>query len=64
MLLWGGTVNKLFDKPLSSGAAVSSYGTNWNYEGIRVPREYPIAAYLNADGSYQFVDEYGNKINR
>ena len=60
----GGTVNKLFDKPLSSGAAVSSYGTKWNYEGIRVPREYPIAAYLNADGSYQFVDEYGNKINR
>jgi hypothetical protein len=64
VLLWGGTVNKLFDKPLSSGAAVSSYGTKWNYEGIRVPREYPIAAYLNADGSYQFVDEYGNKINR
>ena len=60
----GGTVNKLFDKPLSSGAAVSSYGTKWNYEGIRVPREYPIAAYLNADGSYQFVDEYGNEINR
>ena len=60
----GGTVNKLLDKPLSSGAAVSSYGTKWNYEGIRVPREYPIAAYLNADGTYQYVDEYGNKINR
>ena len=60
----GGTVNKLLNKPLSSGTAVSSYGTKWNYEGIRVPREYPIAAYLNADGSYQFVDEYGNKINR
>ena len=60
----GGTVNKLLDKPLSSGAAVSSYGTKWNYEGIRIPREYPIAAYLNADGTYQYVDEYGNKINR
>ena len=60
----GGTVNKLLDKPLSSGAAVSSYGTKWNYEGIRIPREYPIAAYLNADGTYQYVDEYGDKINR
>ena len=60
----GGTVNKLLDKTLSSGAAVSSYGTKWNYEGIRVPREYPIAAYLNADGTYQYVDEYGDKINR
>ena len=60
----GGTVNKLLNKPLSSGTAVSSYGTKWNYEGIRVPREYPIAAYLNADGTYQYVDEYGDKINR
>ena len=60
----GATVNKLLNKSASPGAAVSNYGTKWNYEGIRVPREYPIAAYLNADGTYQYVDEYGNKINR
>ena len=61
---FGATVNKLLNKSALPGAGVSSYGNKWNYEGVRVPREYPIAAYLNTDGSYQFVDEYGNKINR
>ena len=60
----GESVNKVINKSTSTGAAVATYGTKWNYEGIRVPCEYPITASLNVDGAYQFVDEYGNKINR
>ena len=60
----GATANKVIGKSGTTGASISYLGTKWNYEGIRNPREYPIAAYLNADGSYKYVDEYGNEINR
>ena len=47
-----------------TGAAEAQYGTKWNYQGERNIREYPIAAFLDENGQYYYVDSSGQPIKR
>ncbi len=62
--LLGAAVNGSLDYSPVTGAAEAQYGTKWNYQGERNIREYPIAAFLDENGNYYYVDSSGKPIKR
>ena len=62
--LLGAAVNGSLGYSPVTGAAEAQYGTKWNYQGERNIREYPIAAFLDENGNYYYVDSSGKPIKR
>ena len=62
--LLGAAVNGSLGHSPVTGAAEAQYGTKWNYQGERNIREYPIAAFLDENGQYYYVDSSGQPIKR
>ena len=62
--LLGAAVNGSLGYSPVTGAAEAQYGIKWNYQGERNIREYPIAAFLDENGNYYYVDSSGKPIKR